>query len=182
MAEIQFSSAEEIYRSGRFCLAEETFATPVGPVTRPVIHHPGAVAVMPRPDPDSLLLIRQYRYPLRRWIWEIPAGTAHADEDPMLTAGRELEEETGFRAGRLVECLRLHPAVGVSDELMVLFEATDLRPGSQAPDHGEFVETRRVHRTELAELLGEDDILEAKTLIALGWLGWWSEAHRGLAR
>jgi ADP-ribose pyrophosphatase len=168
-----------IYRHERFLLDEERFSTPAGEVVRPAIHHPGAVAVIARPAADRLVLVRQYRYPLRRWLWEIPAGTLRPGEAPAAAAARELAEETGYRAGRWRELLAFHPAVGVSDELMHLFTAEDLVSGAPCPDPGELIEARTWTAVEVAGL--EADRLDAKTLVALAWLGWWPAAGTGTA-
>ena len=163
------TSTVERWASPRFRLVDETFATPAGAITRPVIHHPGAVAILAQPTPDQVVLVHQYRYALRQWTWEIPAGTREPDEDPSATAGRELQEEAGFRAGRLDELVRFHPAPGVSDELLIVYRATGLVPVPVSPDHGELIRPEMVALADLpARLRGSPR--DAKTLLAL-WLG-----------
>jgi ADP-ribose pyrophosphatase len=166
-----FVSAQQLFASPRFVLVEETFATSDGPVVRPVIHHPGAVAVIAQPAPDRLVLVRQYRYPIRRWTLEIPAGTRVPGEAPEATAARELAEEAGYAAARLTELMRFHPAVGVSDEEMVLYRAEGLTPAAAAPDHGELVAREVVELAALPGLLAAGELSDAKTLIALALLG-----------
>ena len=149
----------------------ETFATSDGEVVRPVIHHPGAVAIIAQPDPASLVLVRQYRYPIRRWTLEIPAGTRVPGEAPMVTAARELQEEAGYAARSLVEVTRFFPAVGVSDEEMILYRASGLSPVAAAPEHGELVVRELVALSAIPGLLAAGELCDAKTLIALVVLG-----------
>lgn len=140
-------------------------------VERPVFHHPGAVGVIVRPDPGHLLLVRQFRYPIRRWTLEIPAGTCDPGESPETTARRELEEEAGLLAGDLVERLRVLPAPGLSDEELILYEATGCQPGTCAPDLGELIAVESVPLERLVELRASGLICDAKTMLALGLIG-----------
>jgi ADP-ribose pyrophosphatase len=159
----------ERWAAPRFAVVEATFATPAGAVTRPVIHHPGAVAILAQPTPHQVVLVQQYRYALRQWTWEIPAGTRQPDEDPRVTAGRELQEEAGFQAERLVELIRFHPAPGISDELLIVYRASGLTPVAVSPDHGELIRPAVVACADLPQRLRESPG-DAKTLLAL-WLG-----------
>lgn len=171
MPEAAFVSAEPLFRSDRFDLMRETFATSDGPVVRPVIHHPGAVALLAQPDPRSLVLVRQYRYPIRRWTLEIPAGTRVPGEAPEVTAARELREEAGYTATHISEISRFFPAVGVSDEEMILFRADGLSEVPAAPEHGELVAREIVALERLQTLIATGELCDAKTLIALAVLG-----------
>jgi len=170
-ARVTFISATPCYASARFSLAEERFSTPDGEVSRPVIHHPGAVAVIAQPAPDTIVLVRQFRYPIRRWTLEIPAGTRARDEAPEATAARELAEESGWRCARLAELIRLYPAVGVSDEELIIYRAEGLGRGRAAPEPGELMSAEAVPLAHLADLARAGEICDAKTLIALALLG-----------
>lgn len=165
------TGARTLFASPRFSLATETFATDDGPVERPVIHHPGAVAVIAQPDPDSVVLVRQYRYPIRRWTLEIPAGTRVPGEPAEVTAHRELREEAGYAAARLAEVVRFFPAVGVSDEELIVYRATALSEVPPAPEHGELVAREVVRLADLPRLVREGLVCDAKTLIASTLLG-----------
>jgi ADP-ribose pyrophosphatase len=162
----RLTGSVEHFRSERFVLASESFATDAGPVTRPVIHHPGAVAILAQPDADHVLLVRQFRYPVRRWTLEIPAGTRVPGEDPLATAHRELREETGLAAESMHELCRFHPALGVSDEEMILYRASGLRSEPLAPDHGELVAAAITPLAELPQLRRAGLLCDAKTLLA----------------
>lgn len=164
-------SSQPIYASSRFTLAEESFDTADGKVKRQIVHHPGAVAVLAQPDPYTLIMVRQYRYAVQKWTWEIPAGTREPDEAPDVTAGRELIEEAGYRAGRMRELIRFYPAVGMSDEELIIYRAEDLSPAKAAPDHGELVSCEIVKLSDLPGMLARRELGDAKTLIGLALLG-----------
>jgi ADP-ribose pyrophosphatase len=159
------------WTSARFSLHETTFATPDGPVTRPIIRHPGAVAVIAQPDPRSIVLVRQYRYAIARWTLEIPAGTRVPGEHPAATAHRELREEVGLTARRLHELGRFFPACGVSDEEMILYRAEGLDDVAAAPEHGELASRVIVALDELPVLFADGSLSDAKTIIAAQLLG-----------
>lgn len=164
-------ASETLFASPRFSLVRETFATSVGDVVRPVIHHPGAVAIIAQPDPAHVVLVRQFRYPVRAWTLEIPAGTREVGEAPEVTARRELQEEVGFDCAKLSEITRFYPALGVSDELMILYRAEGLTPCVAEPDHGELASRAVVALSDLAGHLAAGTICDAKTIIALAILG-----------
>lgn len=164
-------ASQTIFTSRRFDLVRETFATAVGPVERPVIHHPGAVAILAQPDPQHVVLVRQFRYPVRAWTLEIPAGTREAGETPEATARRELQEEVGYDCAHLAEITRFFPALGVSDELMILYRAEGLTPCAATPDHGELASRAVVAVTDLPRHIADGLVCDAKTLIACALLG-----------
>jgi len=168
---VRLDSARTLYDSPRLRLDEECFTTPVGPVMRAVVHHPGAVAIIAQPAPGLLLLVRQYRYPVRRWTLEIPAGTRVPGEELLATAQRELGEEAGFAATRWTRLGAFIPSIGICDEELVVFRAEDLRPVPMQPDHGELVSPAVVRLAECPGLVADGSICDAKTLIALAVLG-----------
>ena len=169
--DVRLLASETLFTSDRVALARERFATPDGEVERPVIHHPGAVALIAQPDALSLVLVRQYRYPIRRETWEIPAGTRVPGEDARATALRELHEEAGYSASVLIEVCRCFPAVGVSDEELIIYRAAGLARVPAAPEHGELVSPEVVALRDLPRLAADGRICDAKTLIALPLLG-----------
>lgn len=171
MDEPVLEQTETRYASTRARVDIETWRCRGESVERPVIHHPGAVGIIVQPDPDHLLLVRQYRYPVRRWTLEIPAGTCEVGEDPAATALRELEEEAGVVAGHLVELCRLIPAIGISDEELIIYRAEEVRPGRAAPDSGEAMAAEIVAIDDLAGLRREGLICDGKTLVALALIG-----------
>lgn len=152
-------------------MLEETWDTPDGRVVRPVIHHPGAVVILAEPEPGSVLLVRQWRYPVRRWTLEVPAGTRVPGEAPEATALRELSEEAGYTAASMVEVMRFFPALGASDEEMIVYRAEGLAPLAGQRDHGELVERHVVRRDALPGLAASGGICDGKTLLALALWG-----------
>lgn len=164
-------ASTSLWSSPRFAMDEETWDTSDGTVVRPIIHHPGAVVILAEPTPDTVLLVRQWRYPVRRWTLEVPAGTRVAGEAPDVTAHRELAEEAGFAAARLIEIMRFFPALGVSDEEMIVYRAEDLRPAEGQRDHGELVDRHVVKRSDLPSLATSGGICDGKTLLALALWG-----------
>lgn len=171
MSDPVLTGSRSLWRSARFALASEAFATVDGPVERPVIHHPGAVAIIAQPQPDHLVLVRQFRYPVRRWTLEIPAGTRVPGEPPEVTAARELREEAGLATTQLIEVTRFFPAIGVSNEELIIYRALALTEVPAAPEHGELVVREVVALADLPRLHREGLICDAKTLIAASLLG-----------
>ena len=148
---------------------------------RDVVRHPGAVAIVALDGTDRLLLVRQWRQPAGRTLLEIPAGTLDRDpitgaiEDPELASRRELEEETGYRAGSWLKLITFWTAPGFASELMHLYLATDLvaaGPGRLAPDADEALELVRLPVADALAAAERGDILDAKTLLGVLWLGW----------
>jgi ADP-ribose pyrophosphatase len=165
------TTSTTLFASDRFRLVREGFATPDGPVERPVIHHPGAVAVIAQPEPGTLLLVRQYRYAIRRETLEIPAGTRVVGEPAAVTAARELREEAGYEAAVWEALGSFLPAVGVSDEELHLFRARVLTDVPPAPEHGELVAREVVALADLPRLARAGLLCDAKTIIAAQMLG-----------
>jgi len=165
-------SEAERYRGPLISVATGTFVAPDGETfERDVVHHPGAVSVVPVVDDgEGVLLVRQYRAPVERELLEIPAGKRDvADEEPEVTARRELEEEVGMRAGRLEKLAQFYNSPGFCDELSFVYLALDLDP---APGQAHSVEERymtvvRVGLDEVPELVRGGDIVDAKSIIGL---------------
>jgi ADP-ribose pyrophosphatase len=145
---------------------------------REIVHHPGAVAMVPLHDDGTVTLIRQFRAAVGEAMWEIPAGMRDVTGEPTEeTAQRELAEEVGLRAGRLEHVARFHNSVGFSDEAVVIYLATEL---TEVPDDRQESEEQHMHVERMpfdAALAMVDDgrITDAKTVIALLTL-----ARRGL--
>ena len=143
---------------------------------REVVEHPGGAAVLPVFSNGDLLLVEQFRYPMRQSLLELPAGKIDPGELPEETAARELEEEVGFRAGRLEKLAAFYTTPGFCTELLHLFLARDLQPGRGAGDEDEDLSVHRYSPNELDGLVRLGKIVDAKTLIGLHLLlanpGW----------
>lgn len=134
---------------------------------REYLDHPGAVAVIPRLDKNTILLVRQYRYPVRSVTWEVPAGKLDGRESPVRCAKRELSEETGYRAGRMKKILSFWPTPAFSNEIIHVYEAKDLVKGRKNLDDDEFVECEAWPLKKALKAVREGRIKDSKTVIAL---------------
>jgi ADP-ribose pyrophosphatase len=144
--------------------------------TREIVRHPGAVAVVAIDALDRVLLVRQYRVAIGRTLLEVPAGTLDVDaatgevESPDVAAARELEEETGYRAGRWQHLGSFWTAPGFASELMHLYLATDLQPADDdrlGPDEDEHLELVAMPASEAIDAAERGEIADAKSLVGL---------------
>jgi ADP-ribose pyrophosphatase len=135
-----------------------------------VVEHPGSVVVLATPEPDALILVRQYRHPAKRMLWELPAGTCEPGEDPAAGAARELAEETGYRAGRLRRIGTLLMTPGFCDEVMHFYHADALQPGAQSLDEDERIDVGTFERSAAWALVAAGEIADVKTVLALLWM------------
>lgn len=134
---------------------------------RECIEHPGAVAIVPMLADGRICLIRNFRLAVGRWLLEIPAGTLEPGEDPLVTAHRELAEETGYTA-RLIEPLcQMLFSPGILHERMHLFVATGLEPGPTRLEVGEQIETQIMPLADVMAMIERGEIEDAKTVAAL---------------
>jgi ADP-ribose pyrophosphatase len=140
-----------------------------------LIRHPGASAVVALDPPGRLsdpgqpivVLIRQYRYAADGFVWEVPAGKLDPGEAPEVCARRELEEETGYRAGRLDHLSTIHTTPGFTDEVIHLFLGRDLEVGELGHEANEFIEIHEVLLGDAIEMIDNGEITDAKTICAL---------------
>lgn len=138
---------------------------------RELIVHPGASAMVVLDDQNRIVLERQWRSPMDRAFWEIPAGKIDKGEDPFQTAVRELEEETGLQAENWVELGTIHNAIGYSNERIVIYLAKNVRfsETGQKLDPGEFLTLVSVPFEEALAMTRNGDITDVKTVIGLNW-------------
>lgn len=136
---------------------------------REVCEHLGGVGVLPIDKDGNIILVRQYRYPYDEIMLEIPAGKLdHGDDEDAADCGlRELKEETGCTAGRIVPLGCIYPSPGFLTEVVHLFAALDLTDGEMQPDEDEFVEVVRLPIDEVEAMAERNEIRDAKTLVAL---------------
>jgi ADP-ribose pyrophosphatase len=135
--------------------------------TREVIEHPGAVAIVAFDDGGDVLLVRQYRRAAGRYLLEIPAGTLKPGEDPLDCAGRELIEETNYRASSLEPPVGFFSAPGFCSEYLHVFVASGLAPETGVPDEDEDIEVVRLSLAECLERVRNGDICDAKSVAGL---------------
>ncbi|TFW28708.1 NUDIX domain-containing protein [Duganella callida] len=162
----------ELAYAGSFLkVQKDTIALPNGKrTTREYILHPGAVVILPLLDDGTVLMERQYRYPLQDVFIEFPAGKIDKGEDPLVAAKRELEEETGYTGGEWQFVTTIHNAIAYSDEHLDLYLARGLKAGPARLDEGEFLETFTATIDELLQWVREGKITDVKTVIGVFWL------------
>lgn len=136
-----------------------------------IVRHPGSVVILPVPAPGSVILIRQYRYTIDRWIWELPAGTLKPGEDPVAAAARECEEEIGLVPGRVTRLQGYFPTPGFCDEEMIYCRCDDLRPpapdSTVRKDEDEEIEPRTFTVAEARAMVASGEIVDLKTMAGL---------------
>ena len=137
--------------------------------TREYIVHPGASVIVPLFEDGTVLVERQFRYPVKQHMTELPAGKLDRNEAPENAARRELLEETGYEAQRWDFIGTMMPCIGYSDERIHAYLARDLTYSKRNLDEGEFLETSRVPMSDLLQQVLNASIQDAKTVIALLW-------------
>ena len=138
--------------------------------SREYIKHPGAVAILALLDNGNLVMERQYRYALQREFIELPAGKIDHGEDTLLTAQRELLEETGYMASEWIHLTTAWPCIGYADERMEYYLARGLTHHGSKLDEGEFLEVFELSLTEAIKWVRLGRINESKTIVGLFWL------------
>lgn len=163
-------SSRTVYRGKLLHVLEDEVRLPDGAsARREYIRHPGAVMIIPVLDAETVVLVRQFRYPLRRHFYELPAGKREQGEDPLATARRELREECGYEAAEWRRLASIHPCIGYSDEAIDIYLARGLTHVGQATDDEEFVEVVPMKLTEALAWIRDGRITEVKAVIGLMW-------------
>ncbi|MFN7733446.1 MAG: NUDIX hydrolase [Pirellula sp.] len=159
-----------LFRAKRFDVESVTESLPDGQsLERHIVRHPGAVVILPLVDASHICLIHTYRSAIDRWHLELPAGTLDQGLPPDRMAHLELQQETGYLAGRMEPLHTFVMSPGILDERMHLYVASDLTQGDTARELGEQIDNRIVSWSEVDRLLRDHQILDAKTLVGLLW-------------
>ena len=136
------------------------------PAIREVCEHVGGVGILPIDEDGNVILVRQFRYPYKEVIYEIPAGKLdHGAENIEDCGRRELKEETGFTAKNMINLGQVYPSPGFLNEIVYLYAATGLIAGEVSPDEDEFVEHVRMPFAEFERKIASDEIRDAKTVM-----------------
>jgi ADP-ribose pyrophosphatase len=164
-----------IYEGRVFKVDVDRVLMPSGHTTdMEVIRHPGSVVLLPMPSADEIILIRQYRYTIDQWIWELPAGTLKPGEEHAEAAARECEEEIGRVPQRVARLRTFFPTPGFCDEQMHFFvcdDLTDPSPDSTVrKDDDDDLEPRVFTLDEAREMLDAGEIVDLKTAVGLALL------------
>jgi ADP-ribose pyrophosphatase len=166
----QTLSSRTIYRGRIFTVDVERVKLPHGrEVEIEVVRHPGSVVLIPMPAPGEIVLVRQYRHVVGRYLWELPAGSLAIGEDPVEGARRECHEEIGLIPERLDQIGTFYPTPGFCSERMIFFRCTDLREPDQAAsqDEDEDIEPRTFTFDEIRAMLRTGDVADMKTAVGL---------------
>ncbi len=161
--------SETVYEGRVISLIKDTVTLPNGDTaTREVVTHRGGVGVIAEDENGNILFVKQFRYPYKEVVLEIPAGKRDSlDEDPLECGKRELKEETGATAKNFYSLGSLYPTPGYCGEIIWLFAAKGLEFGNQHLDNDEFLNVEKIPLKEAVEMVLEGKIKDSKTQIAI---------------
>lgn len=159
-------SSKTVYDGKILKLQVDEVSLPDGSTSvRECVRHHGGAAVLYVRD-GEILLVRQYRYLYGKEIWEIPAGKVESGEEPLVSALRELEEETGY-TGELVHLVNIYPTPGYTDEVIYVYRADNCRYVGEKHDKGEFLTVKFFSVPDILEKIRSGEIADAKTVVAV---------------
>jgi len=161
-------STQYIYHGRAVNLHVDTVEKPSGnKTTREVVEHSGCVAVVVLDDRDNVLLERQFRYPVGKYLLEIPAGGIEPGEEPIDSVRRELQEEIGYLPGKIEKLGGFYSIPGYGTEYLHCYLATDLVPSRLVAEDTEEIELVRVPKDQIPKLIASGEICDAKSIAAL---------------
>lgn len=175
MSDPERLSHERIFDGTVFDVDRDLVRMPNGrEVTVDVVRHPKSVVLLPVPAPGHVILVRQYRYAVNRWLWELPAGSVNAGEKPEAAARRECHEEIGQVPETIVRLAALHPTPGYCDEEMLFFRLSGLTEPPEgaeaAQDEDEDIDVGTFTIGDAREMVRRGEITDMKTVAGLGLL------------
>ncbi|MDD5240087.1 MAG: NUDIX hydrolase [Sulfuricella sp.] len=163
-------SSSHVYDGRLLHVREDRVELPNGKTaTREYIVHPGAVVVVPLLEDGDVLMVRQFRYPLHRDFYELPAGKIDPGENELVCGQRELLEETGYAAKTWQFLTTIHPCIGYSDERILIYLAQGLSEHGHRRDEDEFLENVRLPLGTAMEWVRDGRISDVKTMVGLFW-------------
>lgn len=164
---VDYINPQYQFRGHRFNVLQVDVDGEKGRFSREMVEHPGAVVILPFLDNDRIVLIRNYRFVANEYLIELPAGTLEHEEDPYICAFRELEEETGYQAGKMRKLLHFFPSPGFCNEVLHAYVATSLTFKAQKLDPTEQIETLIVSFEDSLRMIAEGTIKDAKTITTI---------------
>ena len=165
-------SSKQVYDCGLFRVTEDVAEDQKTKfkIKRSVVRHIGSAVMMAVDEKKRVLLVRQYRLPAEKRMWELPAGRLDPGEKPLQAAKRELKEETGYKAAKWTKLASYFASPGFVQERMTIYLAENLTEGEATPMDDEQIEARWFKRKELARMIADGEVEDGKTLI--GFLTW----------
>ena len=161
-------SSEEIFNGVAIHLFRDEILLPNGNKgVREVVRHPGAVCVLPLTENGEVIFVNQFRYALNKVTLEVPAGKLEKGEDPTEAALRELSEETGIEAKKIIPMGALYTTPALMDEIIYMYIATDLTQGEQHLDEDEFVNALKIPLDKAVEMVMNGEIRDSKTQVMI---------------
>ena len=161
-------SSRVVFKGRVFGVRRDSVLEPGGvKATREIVTHPGSVVVLPVFPDGRILMIRQYRHSVRQFLWELVAGSKDPGESFLTGAHRELLEETGYTARRMLKLLDLFPTPGFVSENMVIFLAEDLKVGKAQPEADEKIVRRLFSLSEIERWIRAGKIRDAKSVAGI---------------
>jgi ADP-ribose pyrophosphatase len=160
--------SREIYKTAKFSLVTEKMTLPNGVDTEMAfVRHPGSAVIVPLFTDGTIGLIRQYRYAVDQYLYEIPAGTMRPGEDPQSCAKRELEEEIGYVPGQIIPLGWTYLLPAYSDECSYVYLAKDLAKTAQKLDSDEIIQVFNFPMPEILDMIDQDKIVDALSILAI---------------
>jgi ADP-ribose pyrophosphatase len=169
--EVTVLASERVFNGRVFEIDRDRVRMPNGrEVTVDIVRHSRSVVLLPMPDPNHVILIRQYRYAVRRWLWELPAGSVDAGEEPEAAASRECHEEIGQVPDTIVRLGAFLPTPGYCTEEMIFYRLSGLTTPEHAADvdEDEDIEPRTFTLAEARTMVRRGEIADMKTVVGLG--------------
>ena len=173
MSDAERLSSEIVFSGKVFSVERARVRLPHGRESvQEIVRHPKSAVLIPVPEPGHVILIRQYRYSLNTWMWELPAGSADEGETPEQAAKRECHEEIGQVPATIVRLAAVYPTPGYCDEEMVFFRVSNLEDSHEKADvdEDEDIEAKVFELREAREMVRRGEITDMKTIVGLGLL------------
>lgn len=157
-----------VYEGKILNLRRDMVTTVGGSSSREIVEHNGAVGIVPITDEGKIVMVEQFRYPIGGSVLEIPAGKIDKGEtDSLETAKRELREETGYTAGKMVYLGQINPSVAYTEEVIHLYLATQLKAGETEFDDDEALDIMEYDFEEVYQMAGHGELIDSKTVAAV---------------
>jgi ADP-ribose pyrophosphatase len=171
MSDAERLSSEIVFTGKVFSVERARVRLPHGrESTQEIVRHSKSAVLIPVPAPGHVILIRQYRFSLNTWMWELPAGSVDEGETPEQAARRECHEEIGKVPSTIVRLAAVYPTPGYCDEEMVFFRVSNLEDTEEtaAVDEDEDIEVRVFELREARDMVRRGEIADMKTIVGLG--------------